>query len=212
MKIALINGSPKAGKSNSDWFLEKLAERLGKEHEIARYNIAKQPITDYRELYQMEAIIFAFPLYIDAIPSRLFKMMIEMEQCKSCSNEKAPIVYAIINNGFYEGRQNHIALDIIKNWCARAGLHYGQGIGQGAGEMMGFVDYVPLGHGPLKNLGKALNTLTQNIEACKGGEDILFSPNWPRFAWRYMATHYFWHKMAKDNGLKIRDIKKRTGR
>ncbi len=50
MKIALINGSPKAGKSNSGWFLEKLAERLGKEHEIARYNIAKQPITDYREL------------------------------------------------------------------------------------------------------------------------------------------------------------------
>ena len=209
MKIALINGSPKAGKSNSGWFLEKLEGYLNEGHEIARYNEVKRDITDFNALYQMDAIVFAFPLYIDAIPSHLFRMMAEME--KSENGEKAPFVYAIVNNGFYEGKQNHIALDIMKNWCARAGLRYGQGIGQGAGEMMGFVDTVPLGHGPLKNLGEAIKGLARNIEARKGGEDVLFSPNWPRFAWRIQATHLYWHKRAKDNGVKIRDIKKRIG-
>ncbi len=209
MKIALINGSPKAGKNNSGWFLEKLETCLGKEHEISRYNAAKQYIADYTTLYQMDAIVFAFPLYIDAVPSHLFRMMVEME--KSKNGEKEPFVYTIVNNGFYEGRQSRIVLDIVKNWCARAGLRYGQGIGQGAGEMVGFIDYVPLGHGPLKNLGEAIKDLAQNIEALKSGEDILFSPNWPRFAWRYMATHSFWHKLAKKNGLKIRDIKKQIG-
>ena len=209
MKIALINGSPKAGKSNSGWFLEKLEEYLNKGHEIDRYNVVKKGITDCRALYQMDAIVFAFPLYIDAIPSHLFRMMAEME--KSANGEKAPFVYTIVNNGFYEGKQNRIALDIIKNWCARAGLRYGQGIGQGAGEMMGFVDTVPLGHGPLKNLGKAIKDLAQNIEAGKGGEDRLFSPNWPRFAWRIQATHLYWHKRAKGNGIIIRSIKNRIG-
>lgn len=209
MKIALINGSPKAGKSNSGWFLEKLEGYLNEGHEIARYNVVKKAIADYGALYQMDAIVFAFPLYIDAIPSHLFRMMAEMEKKKN--SEKTPFVYAIVNNGFYEGRQNRIALDIMKNWCARAGLHYGQGIGQGAGEMIGFIDTIPLGHGPLKNLGKEVKNLAQNIEAGKSGKDVLFSPNFPRFAWRYMATYHFWHKRAKGNGLKIRSIKKRIG-
>ncbi len=206
----MINGSPKMGKSNSGWFLEKLEGYFENEHDIVRSNIAKQPAIDYSELYQMDAIVFAFPLYIDAIPSHLFKFMADMEQSAPAAHG-SPIVYTIINNGFYEGRQNQIALRIMKNWCDRAGVRYGQGIGQGAGEMMGFVENIPLGYGPVKNLGNALKTLAQNIEVQKCGEDILFSPNWPRFAWRYNATHDFWHKNARKNGLKIRDIKKRIG-
>ena len=209
MRLAMINGSPKAGKSNSGVFLSALEKCLATGHEIVHYNIVRQPVTDYQALYQMDAIIFAFPLYIDAIPSHLFRMIVEMEQYKGGSNK--PFVYAIVNNGFYEGKQNHVALDIMKNWCVRSGLRYGQGIGQGAGEMMDFIENIPLGYGPQKNLGKAINSLVQNIEAQQGGDDILFSPNWPRFAWRYMATHSFWHKNAKGNGLQIREIKKRIG-
>jgi hypothetical protein len=209
VKIALINGSPKTGKSNSGWFLEKLEGCLNEGHELVRYNVVKKDFIDFNALYQMDAIVFAFPLYIDAIPSHLFRIMVEME--KSARGEKVPFVYTIVNNGFYEGRQNHIALDIMKNWCARAGLRYGQGIGQGAGEMMSSVEKVPLGHGPLKNLGEVIKELAQNIEVGKSGEDVLFSPNFPRFAWRFMATHHYWHKKAKGNGLKIRSIKKRIG-
>ena len=42
-------------------------------------------------------------------------------------------VYAIINNGFFKGRQNCVALEILENWCLRSGLNFGQGMCPGAG-------------------------------------------------------------------------------
>jgi hypothetical protein len=134
-------------------------------------------------------------------------MLSELEQVMHRYRKKDILVYAVANNGFFEGNQNHIAFDILKNWCIRAGLSYGQGIAQGAGEMMPFIKNIPLGYGPLKNLGNAFTKLAQNIKNRKCAPDILFSPNWPRFAWRYMATHKFWHPHAKKNGLKIHEIK-----
>jgi hypothetical protein len=98
---------------------------------------------------------------------------------------------------------------ILKNWCIRAKLQYGQSIGQGAGEMMGFIDTVPLGHGPLTNLGRGIHSLADHIESRASGEDMLFSPNFPRIGWRFTSTHGFWHVKARKNGLKIRDIKRR---
>jgi hypothetical protein len=60
-----------------------------------------------------------------------------------------------------------------------------QGIGQGASEMLPFIKNVPLGHGPLKNMGNALNVLVENIQNKQKGKDILFSPNFPYMGWRF---------------------------
>ncbi|MHC1750119.1 MAG: hypothetical protein AB9856_17765 [Cellulosilyticaceae bacterium] len=212
MKIAMINGSPKLGKSNSAAFLKILEPMVSVGHEISHYNINKKFLTpeQYSELCSMDALIFAFPLYIDAIPAHLFKMLIVLEEYMKKEREKEIYVYAIINNGFYEGRQNHIALEILQNWCLRSGLHFGQGIGQGAGEMMDFIEEVPLGHGPLKNLGKAMISLANSINLSRGGEMILFNPNFPRFLWKLMGSHFFWNTRAKKNGLKKKDIMKKV--
>jgi hypothetical protein len=208
MKIAMINGSPKLGKSNSGFFLKKLEPMISNGHEISLYNINKRPLSSkqYSELCHMDALIFAFPLYIDAIPSHLFRMLITLEEYMKVERKKEIYVYAIVNNGFYEGHQNRIALEIFRNWCLRSGLHFGQGIGQGAGEMMGFVEEVPLGHGPLKNLGKAMESLASSINSSSEGETMLFSPNFPRFGWKFAGTHFFWNVTAKKNGLKKKEI------
>lgn len=208
MKITMINGSPKPGRSNSGWFLEKLEEQFGEAHDIIHCNAAKRHTIDFQTILETDVIVFSFPLYVDAIPAHLFKMMADLEQYMHDSPPKDIQVYAIVNSGFFEGQQNQIALDIVKNWCLRAGLQYGQGIGQGGGEMVGAMDNVPLGKGPLKNCGKALKTLAHNIEARTCEENILCSPNFPRFAYHVAGTFGFWC-VARKNGLKIREIKKR---
>lgn len=157
----------------------------------------------------MDALVFAFPLYIDAVPSHLLRMLISLEEYMIAGPQKETCVYVIVNNGFYEGKQNHIAIKIIQNWCIKCGINFGQGIGQGAGEMMGFIDKVPMGHGPLKKLGGALSVLADNLNSGSSGETLLFSPNFPCFGWRFMGTHFFWNTTAKQNGLKPAELLKR---
>ncbi|MDR0879124.1 MAG: hypothetical protein LBN09_00295 [Clostridioides sp.] len=238
MKIALLNGSPKQGASTSGWMIGKLEEIIGDECDVSSFNLSRTEIEDgiYDDLCNMDALVISCPLYVDAIPSHLFRILVELEKRmnklrlvepqtenihidelleedaeSSRPRKKDTLVYAILHNGFYEGSQNYIALDIIKNWCNRSGVTYAQGIAQGSGEVVGFVETVPLGHGPLKNLGLALYELAENIKASSLGEDKLFNPNLPRLMWRLMASHSFWQPQARKNGLKIRDIRNRHG-
>jgi multimeric flavodoxin WrbA len=210
MNIALINGSPKTGReSNSGILLDILRQRLVPHNTVSDYNISRNPLTDeqIREFYTMDAIVIAFPLYCDAPPSHLVKMMVQVENhARANPTEKRIYVYAVVNNGFYEGAQNGIALEIMKNWCARSGFIYGQGIGNGAGEMLPYIKNVPLGHGPQKNLGRALDELIKNLQNGREGENIYFSPNFPYIGWKFMAENIFWNRLAKKNGLKKKDI------
>lgn len=207
MRVAMINGSPKLGESNSGFLLKALCTFISAEHEITHYNINKKPLTNeqYKELCSMDALVFAFPLYIDAIPSHLFRMLVTLENYLKDITVKNISVGVLVNNGFYEGEQNYIAIEIMENWCARCELRFAQGIGQGAGEMLGSMQDVPLGHGPLKNLGKALESFANIIMEQSGGKPVLFSPNFPYFAWLFSADA-FWHSQAKKNGLKRKNI------
>ncbi len=211
MRIAMVNGSPKLAKSNSSFMLKALEPLINPGNELTHYNINKKPLTkeQYSELCNMDILVIAFPLYIDALPSHLFQMLVNLEEYMKAERKKEIYVYAIVNNGFFEGQQSHVAFEIINNWCLRCGLHFGNGIGQGAGEMMGFIENVPLGHGPLKNLGCAMKTLANNIHLRSVEKPKLFSPNIPRFAWRFSGTHFFWNATAKKNGLTKKDILKR---
>jgi hypothetical protein len=97
----------------------------------------------------------------------------------------------------------------MKNWCNGTGFKYGQGIGNGAGEILPYIKNVPFGHGPLKNLSKALDEIIRNIQNRQAGENIYLSPNFPYIGWKFMATNVFWNGQAKKNGIKKKDIMKR---
>ena len=46
-------------------------------------------------------------------------------------------LYAVVNNGLYESRQNVNLLSMIRDWCADAGFLYRGSLAIGAGEVMG---------------------------------------------------------------------------
>lgn len=211
MKISIINGSQKSGESNTGIIVRELNNRLAKNNEIGNHALGTKRFSEkiYMEIVSSDVIVFAFPLYTDSIPSNVLAMLIELEDFFKKQKAGATMVYAIINNGFYEGKQTHIAFEILQNWCERAGPRFGGGIGQGAGEMIGATKNTPISKGPFNNLGRALALLAKKMEIQEPFETVYLSPIFPRFLWRIMAVHTFWHPLAFKNKLTKKDILKR---
>jgi multimeric flavodoxin WrbA len=205
MKVLLVNGSPKAQGSASAIILDALRERIGETARIVSCHAAKQ---DSREFIQAargcNALVFAFPLYADGIPAHLLRLLDEVQhivaQAAPCTR-----VYVVVNNGFYEGRQNILALEMMRNFCDCAGLAWGKGLGVGGGGMTGAV---PVGHGPLKRLGLAIDALATAIQKGETAADDLLEPGFPRFLY-HAAAHRGWRLQAKRNGLKPRQLMNR---
>lgn len=202
MKISILNGSPKSGKSTSELLIKYLLQEIGKCNvQIFKYSLQTTELT---KIEISDVLVLVFPLYVDSIPSQLLQLLINLEKLKDLNHDM--MVYCIVNNGFFEGTQNYIAIQQLKNWCAAANLNWGQGIGVGAGEMLPFIANVPLKHGPNKNIGYAISNLATNLLNKMSGEDIFVSPNWPRFLWKMQSTKFFWMPRAKSNNLKKKDL------
>lgn len=135
MKTIFINCSPKKKFCASSYFLflqnlfvggKKVTEKL------------RSPLDHDRILEQLpgaQAVVFGVPLYVDGIPSHVLRFMEKMEAfCKD--NNLRLSIYCIANNGFIEGKQNEPLMQIFENFCIRAGISWGGGVGIGGGVML----------------------------------------------------------------------------
>ena len=135
MKTVFINGSPKKRFCASAYFLflqrlftggKKVTEKL------------RTPADHDRILAQLndaQAVVFALPLYVDGVPSHVLRFLEKMEAYCRENGLHFP-VYCIANNGFIEGKQNEPLMLTFENFCARAGLTWGGGVGIGGGVML----------------------------------------------------------------------------
>ena len=207
MKIIIINGSPKTIKSNSE-ILGNYLFPLLKENNIKKYYSIHFQLNDKmkNEIYNSDVLIFIFPLYVDGIPSNLLKLLVKFEKENAIRPETK--IYCIVNNGFYEGKQNFLALLHMKNWCKKVNAKWGQGIGIGSGELLPYLKNLKLGQGPLKNLEKILNRLSRNILTLNSDKNIYITPNWPRSLY-FIQGSISWILKARKNNLKIRELFKK---
>lgn len=208
MKIALINGSPKLENSASSCLLKELKSFLEVDDNlIYEYHFDSPQINSEEivQLVQYNALVFAFPIYVDGIPSHLLNCLIQLEEFFSTAKTSHTILYSLVNCGFYEGHQAAIAIEMMKNWCEKAGLQWGQGVGIGAGGMLTAIKDVTIGHGPKKNLGIAFEKFTKNILNRPSGEDIFITLNFSRLLYKFVAE-MGWRKAIKSNGLKRKDL------
>lgn len=209
MKIALIDGSPKVKNSNSGYFLELLKLRITANAEFTELRECK--LKDearqnaINEIAACDVMVFAFPLYVDSVPGNLLKFMCELETAFKAMPVNGKTVYAMSNCGFFEGHQNYLALEVMRNWVVSCGLKWGGGIGIGCGEMLGHSKSMPLTMGPGRNMAKALKTLVAGIMAGTSAPDIFVNPAVPRFLFIFMVNK-FWKFGARKNGLKGRDL------
>lgn len=208
MKIAFINGSPKIKDSASGCILQELKAFLDQDSNIISEYCFRKPQLSTKEMEKLteyNALVFAFPLYVDGIPSHLLNCLIQLEMIFANMKEKDVIVYSLVNCGFHEGHQNKLAIEMMENWCAKSGLKWGQGIGIGAGGMLPSLKSVAIGHGPKKNLEKALKQLANNILKGASEESIFITANFPRVLYK-LVVEMGWRQSIKANGLKRKDL------
>ena len=207
MKIIIINGSPKTIKSNSE-ILGNYLFPLLKENNIKKYYSIYFQLNDKtkNEIYNSDVLIFIFPLYVDGIPSNLLKLLVKFEK-ENVVKPKTKI-YCIVNNGFYEGKQNFLALLHMKNWCKKVNAKWGQGIGIGSGELLPYLKKFKLGQGPLKNLEKILSRFSRNILTLNSDKNIYINPNWPKNLY-FIQGSFSWILKARKNNLKIQELLKK---
>lgn len=119
MKIIMICGSPRPVKSTSQYLLDVLSKRLGGENEILLCRAvgtkanARQVVLDNIE--DTDAIVLAFPLYVDGIPGSLLQVLRDIEMQMKGQKVNCRL-YVIVNNGFYDAGQNKIAIDMAWKW------------------------------------------------------------------------------------------------
>ena len=210
MKISIINGSPKVGKSNSE-ILGNYILSLLKDNEIKKYYSISVRLDNKikNEIHNSDILIFLFPLYVDGIPSNLLKLLVEFEKEKVIKSGSK--IYCVVNNGFYEGKQNHLAILQMKNWCEKVQAKWGQGVGVGAGELLPYLKKCKLGKGPLKNLGGALEKFSDNILTLKSDENIYINQNWLRILY-FVQGSISWVLKARKNNLRVKDLFRKSNK
>jgi multimeric flavodoxin WrbA len=175
MRILLVNGSPRRAAANSRIVLDSLRSRLGETHE---YRMVESMASDKArpEDLEVDFIVLAFPLYIDSLHSRLLAWLISYEALRrSSSSARQVSMIAVANCGFKEGIQNKTALDIVSNFCARAGIEWRGGLGIGTGEMIGALKGAP-DEMPIKRpVSRALDAITARVDASPAPSGYLYA-------------------------------------
>lgn len=129
-KIVLLNGSPRAPKSNSKRYAVIFREHCpvaADYFEITRRNHAMlcSKTDEYTD------VVLVFPLYADSLPVSLLDFLKSLEAARS---ERRPTVSVMINCGFLEYEQNMVAVDMVRLFCRRNGYPFGSVLMIGGGE------------------------------------------------------------------------------
>ena len=128
-QLIVINGSPRATKSNSLKYINELKKYV--KENISTYNIINCNLNELlNELKPDSELIFVFPLYADGLPSLVISFFNSLKEYKF-QNQK---VHLIINCGFLEWKQNLVAKDIFKLFCDDLNLNFRCSLLIGSGE------------------------------------------------------------------------------
>lgn len=215
MKIALLNGSPKPKNSSSGILLADLKRCLSEQPNIIEAALHHTAVSEetLSELQNADAWVISCPLYVDGIPGHLLSCLAALEkynreksnQENGTSQQRRIQVYGIVNCGFYEGIQAETALEILENWCAKADLIWGGGIGVGGGGGLAMMSSPKPGTGPKAPIDKALQAMAVKILRQEVQPNCYVSVAFPRFLYK-MAAQAGWRQMFRANGGRAKDL------
>ena len=151
-KLLIVNGSPRAARSNSKQYAALLKKRWG--YPVAEYDVTAQKHGEIcAGIGQYTDILLAFPLYADSLPVTLMAFLKELA---ACAQKGKPKIHVLINCGFLEPEQNETAIEMIRLFCRRAGFPQGMVLSIGSGEAILTTPFAFLVKGRIKKLARGM--------------------------------------------------------
>lgn len=151
-RVIIINGSPRASKSNS--------KRYGNifrgfyKGDTDTFNITKNNHNDIcSRIEEYNDILFVFPLYADGIPVTMLNFLKFLEQNPP---QNKPNINVMINCGFIEPTQNEVCIDMIRLFCKQNGYSFRSVLAIGGGEAILDTPFKLLVKWKIKRLSKSI--------------------------------------------------------
>ena len=151
-RIMILNGSPRAPKSNSGKYARAF---LAYSPFPAEY-FAIAPNNHGELCRQMERftrLLLVFPLYADGIPVTLLRFLNTLEEHPP---RRKPEISVLINCGFLEPEQNDVAVEMLELFCSRQGYPMGSVLRVGSGEAILNTPFRLLVHRSLKRFASSI--------------------------------------------------------
>ncbi len=193
--ILLIDCSLRGVRSNTAVFLDRLGKELKMPVETVSLSSQADPriISEYTG--KAETVVLGVPLYVDGLPAPALRLM---ETVRKDGTGRQCRLYAVVNNGLYESRQNENLLSMIRDWCAESGLEYRGALAIGAGEVIGtLMRHKTRVLWPARNALNGLSRLAEKIRTdSEAGENYADPYLFPR--WLYiLIANVNWQRLKK---------------
>ncbi len=193
--ILLIDCSIRGKKSNTRVFLKHLQAYMESPANLVGLYGGGSPAEIVTAVANAETVVLGVPLYVDGLPASTLRLL---EMVKACGAGQQCRVYAVVNNGLYESRQNENLLSAIKDWCAESGSKYCGALAIGAGEVAGvLMRGKKWSLWPVRRVKKGLRQMAKTIDAKKEAMDAYADPfAFPR--WMYiLIANTNWQRLKK---------------
>lgn len=129
-QIMILNGSPRAPKSNSRKYSEAFMKYSPVPSEYF-FITAKNHMEICAAIQDFTQLLLVFPLYADGIPVTLLNFLKTWGEYPA---KHKPRISILINCGFFEPEQNDVAVKMIRLFCKEQGYPFGSVLRIGSGE------------------------------------------------------------------------------
>lgn len=194
-KIMILNGSPRAPKSNSKKYSEIFMKYSRMQCDY--FNITKSNhLKLIAEMGKYSDVIIVFPLYADSLPVGLLNFLKNLENNLPAQR---PVISILINCGFLEYEQNCVAVSMIRYFCRRNNYPIGSTLMLGSGEAILETPFRYIAVRAIKRLAASVN---------KGNyKDISATMPLPKWLFK-MAARSYWIRYGKKFGVSEKEMQR----
>lgn len=187
-KVIIINGSPRAPRSNS----KKYGEIFRSYYKVQAdtFNITKNNHKEIcSKIGEYTDILLVFPLYADGLPVTVLNFLKVLEENPP---KNKPKVSVIINCGFIEPEQNNVCIDMVKLFCKQNTYEFNSVLSIGGGEAILGTPFKIFVKWKIKKLAKSIyNNTVENLSVTMPISKNMY----------LKASTNYWINYGKRNGI-----------